>query len=319
MPSGPVTVYAAIDVDQVEETLAHMRGLALTGTPLLLALAGVSTWLIVGWALRPVEAIRRQVEVISAQALDQRISEPTVDDEIGQLTHTMNAMLHRLETSTERQRRFVADASHELKSPLAILRNEVEVALAHPEAGDWQSTATSILEESERMGRLVQDLLFLAHSDEGRAAAPGADIDLDDVVLAEVSRLRLRGRVQVDSSRVSAAPVTGRAEQLSRVARNLLENAERYARSTITVELRFADGRVQLVVADDGPGIPPEDRERIFERFTRLYDPNSPHDGGSGLGLAIAKEIVETHGGHIWVENAAVGARFVIDLPAAHP
>jgi signal transduction histidine kinase len=228
-------------------------------------------------------------------------------------------MLHRLEASTERQRRFVADASHELKSPLAILRSEVELALAHPEAGDWQSTATNILEESERMGRLVQDLLFLAHSDEGRASAPGTEIDLDDVVLAEVSRLRVRGRVQVDSSRVSAAPAVGRAEQLSRVARNLLENAERYARSTITVELRVADGRVQLVVADDGPGIPPGDRERIFERFTRLGNAHRRPDGGSGLGLAIAKEIVQAHGGHIWVEHATVGAHFVVDLPAALP
>jgi signal transduction histidine kinase len=228
----------------------------------------------------------------------------------------MNGMLDRLESASSRQRRFVADASHELQSPLASARAQLEVGLAQAGETDWPGTATDVLEEHERMGRLVRDLLFLAHADEGGPAAPRGPVDLDDIVLSEVARLRSRERVAFDISRVSAGRVRGNHDELTRTVRNLLENAERHAAGSVWVELR-GGSEVELVVADDGPGIPPGDRERIFERFTRLDDARAREGGGTGLGLAIAKEVVEAHGGSIAVVESAVGARVAVRLPSA--
>jgi signal transduction histidine kinase len=241
-----------------------------------------------------------------------------VADEIGRLARTMNDMLDRLQSSAERQRRFIGDASHELQGPLATVRTELEVALAHPEKANWPAAAADLLEENERMTRLVQDLLFLARADEGSAAArPMARVDLDDVVLAEVERARAHARVPIDLSKVSGAEVRGNADDLGRVVRNLLDNAERYARTTVTVSLVTVGAVVELVVADDGPGVPDTDRDRIFERFRRLDEARSRNTGGSGLGLAIAREAVTAHGGDISVEAGRPGARFVVRLPAA--
>lgn len=318
-PSGLVTVYVASELEQVKETVDSVRRAVRVGAPTLLALAGLLVWVLVGRALRPVESIRSQVAEISASALDRRVPEPPVDDEVGRLARTMNDMLERLQGSAERQRRFVSDASHELRSPIASTKAQLEVAVAHPEATAWEATVTDLVAENERMERLVTDLLFLARSDEGRAEAASAPVDLDDLVLTEVGSLRNRGRVQVDISRVSGGRVSGDAGHLGRVVRNLLENAERHARSATAVELRSANGEVELVVADDGPGVPPEQRERIFDRFIRLDDARSRERGGAGLGLSIAREIVRAHGGRIWVEDGQdgqTGARFVVRLPA---
>jgi signal transduction histidine kinase len=224
----------------------------------------------------------------------------------------MNTMLERLQRAVERQRRFVADASHELRTPLAATRTDLEVVLAHPDRTDFKETATDLLAANGRMESLVRDLLFLARVDGGAANRPAAPVDLDDVVLTEAA-----GREGVDTGRVSAASVHGRRDDLARAVRNLLDNAERYASSLVTVSLTGEDGRVRLVVTDDGPGIPAADRERIFERFTRLDDARGRDSGGTGLGLAIVKEIVAEHGGTIVVEDAAPGARFVISLPPA--
>jgi signal transduction histidine kinase len=245
------------------------------------------------------------------------VPEPPADDEIGRLARTMNQMLGRLEMFTERQRRFVADASHEMQSPIASTRAELEIATAHPEATDWVATAAELLEDNLRMERLVQDLLYLARAEDPMRAVAPSRLDLDDIVFAEAARVRSRSRVLVDTSRVSAAEVRGNADQLGRVIRNLLENATRHARTRVTIELdRGDDDRIRLVIADDGPGIAAPERERIFERFTRLDSSRSRGTGGAGLGLAIAREIVEAHGGRVFVADAAVGARFVVDLPA---
>jgi signal transduction histidine kinase len=314
-PTGPVTVLVATELQRVRDALEVVRAALTVGVPALLVLTGVLVWVLVGRALRPVESIRRQVSEISETALDRRVPEPPVDDEVGRLARTMNAMLDRLQSSAERQRRFVSDASHELRSPLASARAQLEVAAAHPETLPWEATAAGLLAENERMERLVTDLLFLARSDEGRTEAPRAAVDLDDLVLAETGRLRERNHVRVDISHVSAARVFGNREHLGRVVCNLLENAERHARSTVAVELAATGSEVELVVADDGPGVPPEDRERVFDRFVRLDGDRSRGHGGTGLGLAIAREIVRAHGGRIWVEGTT-GARFVVRLPA---
>jgi signal transduction histidine kinase len=168
------------------------------------------------------------------------------------------------------------------------------------------------------MERLVQDLLFVASADEGAGPPRRELLDLDDLVLAEAEALRARGQVALDLSRVSGGQVLGDPHQLGRVVRNLLDNAERHARTTIVVELRGHDDVVELVVADDGEGVPAEDRERIFQRFTRLDDSRARADGGTGLGLAIAKAVVEAHGGTIAAVEAS-GGRFAVRLPRPEP
>ncbi|MGD9704164.1 MAG: sensor histidine kinase [Acidimicrobiia bacterium] len=314
--SESITVYVAASLEPVNESVAAVRTILLIGLPVLLVIVAGTSWYVVGRALRPVDAIRQEVQDISARDLGRRVPLPRTDDEIGRLASGMNEMLDRLEFSSERQRRFVADASHELQSPLASSLAQLEVALAHPDATEWPDTASALVEDNRRMTKLVQDLLFLARSDGATADHVRAAIDLDDVVRAEVTRLRPRASVVVDGTAVSPVEVRADADQIARVVRNLLENANRYARTRIAVELAERDDAAILVVADDGPGVPAEDRERVFERFTRLDDSRSRETGGVGLGLAIAREIVELRGGSIAIESVAGGgARFVVRLP----
>jgi signal transduction histidine kinase len=240
---------------------------------------------------------------------------PPEDDEIGRLAQTMNAMLDRLQAAADRQRRFVADASHELQSPLAASRTDLEVALAHPSSTAWPVTARDLLAQNDRMQRLVADLLFLARSDACPALTDPAPVDLHELVLAEATRAPGDDRVTVDVSAVEPAFVLGRAADLRRAVRNLLENACQHASSTVSVALRTAGDTARLVVEDDGPGIPAGDRARIFERFARLDTARSRTTGGTGLGLAIVKEAVERHHGLVRVEDSPSGARFVVTLP----
>jgi signal transduction histidine kinase len=316
---GAVTIYVVASLDRVKETATAVRHLLRWGVPLLVLLVGAIAWFVVGRALRPVEAMRAEVAEITAQDFGRRVPVPRARDEIGRLATTMNDMLDRLQHSAERERRFVADASHELQSPLASSLADLEVALAHPESTEWEKTARAVVADNERMTRLVGDLLFLAQSDNnGASRARRSLVDLDDVVREEVSRLRPPEGLVVDVSGVSPAEVRGDADQLARVVRNLLENASRYARSAITVTVSTnGTGRAELTVADDGPGVPADQRDRVFERFTRLDDSRSRATGGTGLGLAIAREIVESHRGTIDLDQSVPGARFVVHLPAA--
>lgn len=225
--------------------------------------------------------------------------------------------LRRVEGAHQRQQRFVADASHELRTPLTSIRSELEVDLAHPEQRDLVATQRSVLEETVRLQRLVDDLLYLARSDAGAAGLRHGPVDLDEIVLEEARTVRARRDVEVDTGAVSGAQVTGDGDQLTRVVRNLLENAERHARSRVTITLGEDGGGVALVVADDGPGIPAEQAARIFERFARVDEARGRAEGGSGLGLAITHDIVSRHGGTIAVDgNHGTGARFVVRLPA---
>ena len=312
---GPVTVYIGTSLDSVNETIATVRRVLLLILPPLLALLAVASWVLVGRALRPVEAIRAEVADISGRALDRRVPVPPNRDEIGRLASTMNEMLDRLQAASERQRKFVADASHELQSPIAALRTQLEVAIAQPATTDWAATSSDLLAESRHMERLVRDLLFLARSDGEESVRRIEPVDLDDIVLEEATRLRSSARVGVDASGVSAAPLSGNRDELTRLVRNLLENAEHHAESRVRIRLSDEGHEIILVVEDDGPGVAPAERERIFQRFTRLDEARSRHNGGTGLGLAIVKEITERHGGTVCVENAAPGARFAVRLP----
>jgi signal transduction histidine kinase len=314
-PDGPVTVYVGTSLESVNETIATVRRVLLLILPPLLALLAVASWVLVGRALRPVEAIRAEVADISGRALDRRVPVPPRRDEIGRLASTMNEMLDRLQAASERQRKFVGDASHELQSPIAALRTQLEVAIAQPTTTDWAATSSDLLAESRHMERLVRDLLFLARSDGEEGVRRIEPVDLDDIVLEEATRLRSTAQVRVDASGVSAAPLTGNRDELTRLVRNLLENAEHHAESRVRIRLSAEGREIILMVEDDGPGVPPAERERIFQRFTRLDEARSRNNGGTGLGLAIVKEITERHGGTVCVENAAPGARFAVRLP----
>ena len=319
-PGRPVTIYVGTNLEPAQDTLSVVRTSLLVGAPLLLALLAAMTWLTVGRALHPVEAIRTQVAHLSSKDLHRRVPIPQTDDEIGRLAATMNAMLDRLQAAADKQRRFVADASHELQSPLAAVRADLEVALAHPEATIWHDTARDLLEENRHMERLVADLLFVARSDDTATPAPSGPVDLHEIVLDEAIRFSGTNGVHIDTTGVTSGFVLGRADDLTRAVRNLLDNAQRHAASAVMIGLGNDGGSVTLVIEDDGPGVPPEHRDRIFERFARLDDARTRNatGTGTGLGLAIVKEIVEHHGGSVTVHDrdGPPGACFVVALPA---
>ena len=312
-----VALESMATVDQSVLTVVRVISIAF---PLLLGVVALLVILLTARSLKPVERISREVAAITGSNLHNRISVPPARDEIAELAVTMNQMLERLDDSAERSKRFVADASHELRSPLSVIQTELEVGLLHPEATDWSRTATDALEESRRMQRIVEDLLMLARADSGKVLVHTLlPIDLDDIVLGEASRIRLAaGPLVVDTRAVSGGRVTGDPHLLLRVVRNLSNNAARHAKEKVTFVLHKEGGFVQLEVADDGRGVPEELREKIFERFTRLDEARSRDDGGSGLGLSIVRTIVEAHGGTVEVtENpdGSKGARFVVRIP----
>ncbi len=310
-----LTVYVAASLEPEAVTTGRVAWALGGGLPVLVALVGALVWMLTGRALRPVEAIRAEVADISGHDLHRRVPEPLAGDEVASLARTMNAMLNRLESSAAHQRRFVADASHELRSPLAVVQATLEVALAHPKDCAWDAVAADALEETRRLQRLVEDLLVLARADEGTQLPRSQVVDLDELVLSAAGRMRAHSRVPLDLHRVSAGRVRGDRQQLARVVQNLLDNAARHAKSCVTVELSTGGQQVTLVVGDDGPGIPPAHRAEVFERFARLDEARSQDQGGTGLGLAIVKEIIEGHGGTIQVASSVPGARLVIGLP----
>nr|WP_246299409.1 HAMP domain-containing sensor histidine kinase [Nocardioides panaciterrulae] len=314
-PDGPVTIVAGSSLESVHEASLALRRALWVGTPVTVLVLGVLIWLVIGRALRPVEEIRARVESISGSALDRRVPVPRTHDEIGRLAVTMNQMLDRLEAAQRRQREFVADASHELQSPVAAIRAQVEVASAHPEGTDWPELARGILADCDQTERLLRDLLFLARHDELGVIEAAHPLDLDDLLLEEVARVRPMAAVTIVTGGVSAAPVDGRGDELRRMVRNLLENAVRHAEHRVTVTAGCVDGRARVEVLDDGNGVPDDERDRVFERFHRA-DPSRARDtGGTGLGLAIARTVAERHGGTLDLADSQRGARFVVELP----
>ncbi|MGH2830839.1 MAG: sensor histidine kinase [Actinomycetota bacterium] len=312
-PDGRAMLYVGASHDEVTDGVAALiSSLAFAVPAVALLLAGLVWWL-TGRALAPVEAIRREVTEIGAGALDRRVPVPDSGDEIARLARTMNQMLDRVQESIEREQRFVADASHELRTPLTRMRAEVEVA----KPGEEPATLDSVRNEIVEMQALIDDLLYLARAGAGVTRSDPAPLDLDDLVMREAQRVKAAGRVAVDTSEVSAVLVDGQAGELSRAIRNVMENAERYAATTITLTLREHDGFAELAIADNGPGIPTAARTRIFERFGRPDESRAAETGGAGLGLSIARDIVTGHGGSIEIGPSTQGARFTIRLPLA--
>jgi signal transduction histidine kinase len=311
---GVLQLHAVAPVTEIERSVGTLTGALWLGLPVLAIGAGIMTWLITGQALAPVAIMTRRVRELSATTLDARVPVPPTDDEIAQLASTMNEMLDRLQKASLLQRQFVSDASHELRSPVASIRAQLETALRYPDDVDWPAVARIVLEEDNRLEHLVGNLLAMARVEEGRMG-PRSEVDLDDLVLSSTPRMT---GVALDLSGVSAGRVWGNADELTSVVRNLLDNAARHAGSTVWVSVREAGPWVVLSVADDGPGVAPGDREKVFERFARLQEGRSRDQGGTGLGLALSRRIVEHHGGRIHVEEApAGGANFVVSLPAA--
>jgi len=314
-PAGTQTILVGESLDAVDDGTGAIIVALLLGLPLLVVVVGCATFLFVGRTLQPVEAMRRQAALITSRNLHERLPVPAADDEIAALASTMNTMLDRIESASAAQRRFVGDASHELRSPLATVQANADLL----EGADLpQSAARSvgrIRRESARMARLVEDLLLLARADDNGLRQRGQDVDLDDIVYTERERLglehpRLNVRVTFEPVRV-----TGDADALLRVVRNLIDNSARHAANKVTISVGTRDDAAEIVIGNDGPPIPAADRDRIFDRFVRLDDSRSRTGGGSGLGLAIARDIVGAHGGTLTVDDLDTGAAMRIRLP----
>ncbi|MFE0439467.1 sensor histidine kinase [Streptomyces nigra] len=305
---GKFTVYAGAPLAAERSAVGTATTAMLIGFPLLLAVVASATWLVTRRALSPVEGIRREMAAITAsEDLARRVPVPATHDEVARLALTTNETLAALESSVERQRRFVADASHELRSPIASLRTQLEVGAAHPELLDLDGAVT----DTVRLQTLAADLLLLARLDAGER--PG-DARFD---LGALAREHAEGRAGVTVT-ADEVPVAGSRAQVGRVLTNLLDNARRHARSAVTVGVRAEGEWAVVAVADDGDGVPEADRERIFERFVRLDEARSRDDGGAGLGLAIARDVAVRHGGTLTVGRApAGGALFELRLPRA--
>jgi signal transduction histidine kinase len=328
--SGPTVVVAVGQAGALKSERVVRTGL-LVGIPVLLVVGGALTWAVVGWTLRPVEALRRGAEVVAATGGTARLPVPAADDEVRRLAVTLNGMLARLAAVRARQRAFVADAAHELRSPLASLRAQLEVARRlGPESGSFEGFVDDLLADTDRLSQLADDLLLLARLDEvgspadgGRVAGGGGvtvDVRLDE--LAE----QVVGRHQAAPVRVVAdtepATVRGSGPSLDRALTNVVDNAVRYAASTVTVEVRNVDGTVRLLVRDDGPGVAAADRARVLERFARLDDSREAGRAGAGLGLAIVREVMRAHGGSVVLDDSSPGAAepglmVILTLPSA--
>jgi signal transduction histidine kinase len=293
---GPVNVLVALPVGDVLASRAVLRTGLLLVFPLVLLALGAVAWRVVSSTLRPVEELRADAERISGTSRDERLAVPTAADEIRALALTLNQMLDRLSAGRARQRSFVADAAHELRSPLASIRTQLEVAERLGEGGPLPS---ELLVDVDRLTRLAEDLLLLARADaDARSAASPSRFDAA-LLLAELASSRDGARVPVTVAPGPTAPVVADREELRRALQNLVDNALRHAASAVELAAGVGPAGVTLVVRDDGPGLPPEERERVFERFARRDDARSRDVGGTGLGLPIARELVARAGGTV--------------------
>ncbi|MFI6228374.1 ATP-binding protein [Micromonospora echinospora] len=335
-PTDPLTVLVGKSMADVNQGAKVVRFVLLVGIPLLVVILGGVTWRVVGATLRPVEALRSGAEEITGRANGGRLPVPASQDEIHRLAVTLNDMLARLEAARARQRAFLADAAHELRSPLTNMRTELEVAGRLGERTDWPVVARDLLADTERLSRLVDDLLLLARLDEAGntvgAGSAGAVAGTDAPGRAVRGRratgpVELTELVRAAAARFPSPPVrvlpasgpqwtVGDPDELHRVVTNLIDNAVRHCRSAVVIEVKAAAGTHLVTVTDDGPGIPAADRERVFDRFTRLDDARDRDAGGAGLGLAIVRELVRLHEGTVRLSDAEPGLRVSVCLPA---
>jgi signal transduction histidine kinase len=313
--SGDYTLATASPLDSVRETIATTRRLLWLVGPALVALVAGLAWLLAGRALRPVHAVTSRVAAIGSGSLHERVPVPASRDEIAELATTMNGMLARLESASATNRRLVSDASHELRTPIAVMRAELDVARRVPDP-DWSATAEVLDDELGRLQGLVDDLLLLARGDE-RAFA-GAPLSIADVARDVTGRTR---RVPVEL-RIGddVDPVVGDAVALARALDHLVANGARHATATVRVAVAASGDDVRIDVDDDGPGIPVHRRAEVVKRFVRLDDGRARDGGGAGLGLAVTADVAAAHGGHLAIDDAPTGgARLTLVLPRGGP
>lgn len=310
-------VIAGRQTRAADQTIAAVATSLAISVPVLVALVGAVSWIGAGRALAPVERMRRQVGDVTSTTLNRRVDEPGTHDEVDRLARTLNGMLARLDLAQASQRRFISDASHELKSPLAALRQYAELARDHPDRVDAAELSAAVLEEGSRLESLVQGMLVLARADEAALKLERRDVDLDDLMLDEAARLRSVNGPQVQTTGITAVRVRGDHDLLSQLVRNLVDNAARHAHSRISLSVLQQSGSATLTVGDDGPGVPADARERVFERFVRLDPGRAREHGGSGLGLAIVAEIAHAHSGTVRIEQDPElgGAQVIVELP----
>ncbi|TYK47352.1 sensor histidine kinase [Actinomadura decatromicini] len=310
-PGGDWFIYAAIP-----NTPWYVSGallLVLICVSLLIVLlVSLRAWGTVDQTLAPVDAIRAELAEITASESGRRVTVPENRDEIRRLAEAANATLDRLDSALERQRSFTSDASHDLRSPIAAARAQIEEALLDPDDVEWPKVARSVLQSLERLQAIVTDLLQLARLD--AAAWHGTEtIDLAALVTIEVARSDRTKRIVPHLQ--DGVTVHGDRLRLVRLLTNLLDNAERHAESRIDITVRREDSVAVLEVLDDGTGIRPENRDLVFQRFARLSDSKARDPAGTGLGLPIAREIAKMHGGTLTIEDSDSGARFVLRIP----
>ena len=314
--SGHQVVIAAVSYAQAGDSLATLAKALLIGTPLLFGLLALAIWLVTGYTLRPIAALRRGAAEVTQTGVPRDLPVPPARDEVRSLAVTLNDMLSRLADAQQRQRDLVSDTAHELRSPIASIRAQLEVALDHPDGLDWPETARDVHADTLRLARLTEDLLLLARLDGQHLRRKPTDLS---AVCGSVVTRYSAARVPVRADAPLPCVVAGDPDALSRLLVNLLDNAVRHAAGQVCVSLRGDDGWAVLVVSDDGPGIPAEDAERAFGRFSRLEAARNRtgEEGvaGAGLGLAIVRSTAEAHGGSVSLSDAGPGLRVVVRLP----
>jgi signal transduction histidine kinase len=319
VPPDYVTIYAASSLRPADQVVRSLKIALWSSIPALIALAALATWFLTGRALRPVDEMRRQLDNVQSAGEERRLSPSGRAAELDRLTETLNQMLDRLNESDMIRRQFLADASHELRSPLASARTMLEVGLQYPELADWPETAADVMVEVQRLQEIAVELLALARAEGGERALQREVVELGALVREEVQRA---GDDRVALSIATVANVSVDKALVVRLLRNLLDNARRHAQSRVTVNVAGripgSDGQHATVqVHNDGDEIPVDQREKIFEPFTRLDNARARDEGGAGLGLSIARRIAEVHGGTLAVVDTARGAAFLLTMPLA--
>ena len=314
-PSGDYTVLVGGGSEAVEATARTVALLLACGAPIIIAVAAAASYWLVRRSLQSVDAIRSRVAEISTSDLAERVPVPNSRDEIAALAVTMNEMLARIEAGHRARQRFLGDASHELRSPLATIISGLEVAEAHPELLDAELAINTLLPEAQRMRTLIEDLLLLARADEQSLVLHKQDVALDDLAEAEAARARREVGCTIHAD-ICPTRVSGDPAAMSRMIRNLVDNAVRHAKSRVDIAVGSRDGSAILTVSDDGSGIAPGERARVFGRFVRLDPDRARSGGGTGLGLAIVAEVVAAHGGTVTIDDRpGGGTKMIVVLP----
>lgn len=322
-PLGPDLGLLVVGVSAEPVRQAHDRLVLLTAIagPLLIVLALLAIWHTVRAALAPVERMRREAEAISSLDSRVRLSPVPGEDELARLARTLDGMLDRLNVAFDRERAFVDDASHELRTPIAVMRGELELAAAAAADGDHVELDRALraaTAENDRLGRLAEDLLLLARERAGTLVVRREPVDLLDLCWAEANRLRELFGIEV-TVHGDPAVAPGDAERLRQVLANLLRNSACAGARTVRIELRADQEDVTLAVCDDGPGFPPDVLSRAFDRFVRADGARTRDVGGAGLGLAIVRAVIAAHQGRVEARNGPPlgGACVAVRLPAA--